>query len=63
MRLAPGDYALTVMLGNRTPPLNVDYVEDALQFAVEESDYFGTGCRLLAGQGYLLQESQWRVRT
>lgn len=62
LRLSGGDYTLTVMLGRRTPPSNYDYVEDALHFSVEESDWFGTGCRLLPGQGHLVQESQWLVK-
>ena len=59
--LSGGDYTLTVMMGRRTPPVNLDYVEDALQFSVEESNYFDTGCELLPGQGHLVQKSQWRA--
>ena len=62
IRLSGGDYTLTVMAGRRTPPVNLDYVEEALQFGVEESDYFETGCALLPGQGYLVQKSEWRAR-
>ncbi|MHC4398798.1 MAG: ABC transporter ATP-binding protein [Planctomycetota bacterium] len=62
IRLSGGEYTLTVMLGRRTPPMNYDYVEEALQFTVKESDYFGTGGRLLPGQGFLVQESRWQVK-
>jgi lipopolysaccharide transport system ATP-binding protein len=60
--LADGEYSLVVALGTRTPPRNVDCVEDALRFRVNGGDYFGTGATLLRAQGPLAQRSEWRVR-
>lgn len=60
--LAAGEYTVTVMMGKRMPPHNVDYVENALRFRVELGDYFGTGRTLFPGQGFHAQKSQWVVR-
>ena len=60
--LTSGEYTVTVMMGKRMPPHNIDYVEDALRFLVEVGNYFGTGLSPLMGQGYLAQQSQWTVR-
>jgi lipopolysaccharide transport system ATP-binding protein len=59
--LAEGEYSLMVAIGTRRPIANVDYVEDAMRFHVEAGDYFGTGHKLLKGQGPLAQRSIWRV--
>lgn len=60
--LAAGEYTVTVMMGKRMPPHNVDYVENAIRFSVELGDYFGTGKTLFPGQGFHAQKSQWSVR-
>lgn len=59
--LVPGDYTVTVMMGKKVPPHNLDCVENALSFRVEAGDYFGTGQAPLPGQGYLAQKSEWIV--
>lgn len=61
LALAEGEYSVVVAMGTRLPPRNVDYVEDALRFRVEDRNYFGTGFTLLRGQGYFAQISEWRV--
>jgi hypothetical protein len=61
--LAPGEYRVLVAIGRSTPPTNIDAVDDALQFTVSDSDFFGTGGRLLPGQGHMAQRSQWQVVT
>lgn len=63
VRLTAGEYAVTVMMGKRMPPHNIDYVDDALRFRIEDDDYFGTGLAPLPGQGYFVQRSQWKVET
>jgi hypothetical protein len=59
--LVPGDYTVTVMMGKKVPPHNLDCVENALSFRVEAGDYFGTGQAPLPGQGYLAQKSEWII--
>ena len=59
--LADGEYSVLVAVGTRMPIRNVDYIEDVLRFRVDGTGYFGTGARLLRGQGYLAQRSEWRV--
>ncbi len=59
--LADGEYSVTVMMGKRLPPRNIDYVENALRFRIESDNYFGTGLTTLPGQGHLAQKSQWRL--
>jgi len=56
--LTAGDYSLTVCLGNK-PGTNVDMVQDAMRFRVELADYFGTGERLLHGQGHIAQRCRF----
>jgi lipopolysaccharide transport system ATP-binding protein len=60
--LAEGEYTVTVMMGKRMPPHNIDYLENAMRFRVELGDFFGTGGRLFPGQGFHAQKSQWAVR-
>jgi hypothetical protein len=59
--LVAGEYSVVVAVGRRTPPRDVDRIEDALRFRVEPSNYFGTGAAPLPGQGYLAQRSEWRM--
>lgn len=61
VKLVPGDYMVTVMIGKRMPPHNIDYIENALGFRVDFGDYFGTGFAPLPGQGDFVQNSQWFV--
>jgi lipopolysaccharide transport system ATP-binding protein len=63
VRLTGGEYTVTVMMGKRIPPHNIDYVDNALKFRVEDRNYFNTGLASLPGQGYLAQPSQWRVKS
>jgi hypothetical protein len=58
--LVPGEYSVMVavsvsLMGNIT-----DQVEGALHFRVNSWDYFGTGATLLPGQGFFVQQSEWR---
>ena len=59
--LAPGEYRVLVAIGTTIPGVNIDAVDDAMQFTVRESDFFGTGGRLLPGQGPMAQRSRWQV--
>ena len=60
--LVSGDYTVTVMMGKRVPPHNLDCVENALSFRVESGDYFGSSLSPLPRQGYLAQKSEWIVK-
>jgi lipopolysaccharide transport system ATP-binding protein len=57
--LSPGDYTVTVMMGKRTPPHNVDCIENAMTFHVDFGNYFGSGVAPLQEQGYFAQISNW----
>ena len=57
--LAGGEYSVTVMIGRRNPPSNVDYVERAVHFHVDTGDYYGTGKTQLPTQGFWVQRSSW----
>lgn len=59
--LTSGDYTVTVMMGKRIPPHNIDYIEDAMTFHVDFGDYFGTGTAPFKGQGHFAQISSWAV--
>jgi len=62
LQLRDGEYRVDVSLGRRSPPRNLDLVEDALRLQVAFDDYFGTGAELLPGQGSFAFRSQWQVR-
>jgi lipopolysaccharide transport system ATP-binding protein len=57
--LAAGEYSVLVALGNGSPTVNADCVEDAMRFRVQAGNHFGTGKTLLPGQGYLAQVCEW----
>ncbi len=63
LALSEGEYRILVAMGTKSPPRNIDCVENALQFRVELSDFFGSGVKLLHGQGHLVQRSQWQLMT
>ena len=61
LRLAPGDYSVTIMLGRGIPRMNLDVVTDAIKFSVVAGDYWGSGRAPLPAQGPLAQKSEWTV--
>jgi len=61
LALTPGEYSLIVAIGTNLPRRNVDAVDDALRFRVEPGDYYGTGEKVLYGQGHFAQRSDWRL--
>jgi lipopolysaccharide transport system ATP-binding protein len=63
VRLTAGEYNVTVMMGKRMPSRNIDYIDNALRFRIEDGNYFGTGLAPLPSQGNLAQRSEWRVET
>jgi len=61
VRLTAGEYTVTVMMGKRMPSRNIDCIDNALRFRIEDGNYFGTGLAPLPGQGSLAQRSEWKV--
>ncbi len=57
--LAPGGYDMMVAIGTINPVNNVDIVNNAMSFVVEPSGIPGLGPRVLPGQGYIIQPSEW----
>ena len=59
--LVGGEYSISIMIGQGTPPHNLDCVDHAIRFHVETADYFGTGRTPLPSQGFWAQKADWRV--
>lgn len=57
--LSEGEYVVMIAIGTKIPIKNLDLVENALHFNVEFNNFFQTGAKLLRGQGYIAQKSDW----
>lgn len=58
-RLSPGHYTLDIYLGDGSS--DYDIVKGAIGFAVEGTDFYGTGVALFSNLGPMLLEADWNV--
>ncbi len=59
-QLVPGTYSLKIAIGSNEFE-NVEDIENAFQFTIEPSDYFGNGKLPSRHQGLFLYRSNWKV--
>jgi hypothetical protein len=43
------------------PLKNIDLIENAISLKVRDNNFFKTGIKILSGQGYIAQLSEWSV--
>ena len=61
LRLAPGEYAVRVVMGAKLGPVWVDVVNDAMRFHVELGDFFDVATWYDCTQGMFVQNCRWRI--
>ncbi|MAE61977.1 MAG: ABC transporter ATP-binding protein [Planctomycetaceae bacterium] len=61
LRLAPGEYSVRVVMGQKLGPSWVDVVDDAMRFHVELGDFFNVATWYDRSQGMFVQRCNWRI--